>query len=281
MWRAGLLPIVLAAALAGCGGAGDAPATTATGPAPAPQPAPGPGRVPRAGELIGRSFTAITLRGRRPVAGSEVAVAFERDRLAVATGCNGLSGGWSIADGRLRTAELTQTMIGCEPRVTRQEAWLRELVESAPRIALEGSRLTLARADGSTVVLTERARPGGPPPIVGTRWRLESIVEGAGRGGSASSVPAGVEPPTLLLRADGRVDLFAGCNRGGGRARVRDDGFVVFGPLALTRLACEPDAAAVEAAVTAILDGRVAAGFEGQRLTLAQHGRALVFAPSG
>jgi len=274
MWRIAPLPLLAALLLVGCGGADDGDATTpvvqgrteplSAGPAPAPA------------ELVGRSFRAEKLRGRRPVAGSVVGIDFRARELAVQTGCNGISGGWTIAEERLRTRDLVQTMMGCEPRVTRQEAWLSSFLQSSPRIALVGRRLTLTRDDGSTVRLLERGADGGPPPIAGTRWTLESIV-GAGPNGSASSVPAGVSAPTLRITGAGRAELFAGCNSGGGSATVRDDGFVVFGPIALTRKACDEAAMRVEAAVTTVLDGRVAAGFEGDKLSLAKAGRHLVF----
>jgi heat shock protein HslJ len=274
MWRLAPLPLLVALLLSGCGDAGDDATTSPTvqgrtepvsaGPAPAPA------------ELVGRSFQADKLRGRRPVAGSVVGISFRARQLAVQTGCNGISGGWTVEEDRLRTNDLVQTMIGCEPRVTRQEAWLSSFLQSSPRIALVGRRLTLTRDDGSTARFVEREADSGPPPIAGTRWTLETIAD-AGPDGTASSVPAGVRAPTLRITSAGRAELFAGCNSGGGRATVRDDGFVVFGPIALTRMACDADAMKVEAAVTAVLDGSVAAGFEGDRLSLAKAGRRLVF----
>lgn len=166
-------------------------------------------------------------------------------------------------------------MMGCEEALMRQDVWLTEFLGTAPRIALRGDELTLA-GDGATIRMRERA-PTGPRPIAGTRWRLTTIGD---RGGTASSVPAGVDAPTLLIAKDGEVELFAGCNHGGGHAQVREDGFVVFGPLALTRKACEGDAAQVEAAVLAVLHGEVAAGFDGDgNLVLARKGAHLTFAP--
>ena len=290
----GVVPLVAAALatalVAGCGAADEPSGTTAAPAATAPDGGSEPGAsapdgaepAPTAAALEDRSFAAVTFAGRRPVAGSNAGISFADGRIAVTTGCNTLSGTYAIAaDGRLRAPDLVQTMMGCEPALTRQEDALRELLESGPRVALAGERLTLTGADGTALVLTERAEAPGPRPIAGTRWVLETIAGPGGADGSASSVPAGVEPPTLLIGEDGAVELFAGCNRGGGRATVRDDGFVVFGPIALTRMACDSAATAVEAAVTAILSGRVAAGFSEQKLVLAKRGRSLTFAPAG
>lgn len=257
MRRAGVLLAVLATAFAGCGDAADAP---------------------DAADLEGRGFASTSVEGRTLVPGSQVTIAFESERLSVNAGCNTIAGGWSVADGRLRTdGELAQTQMACPDALMRQDDWLGSFLSAEPRIALDGDDLTLA-GEEATIELTEAA-PRGPRPIAGTRWRLTSI---GGRDGTVASVPAGVEPPTLLISADGDVELFAGCNRGGGTAEVRDDGFVAFGPLALTRKACDRAAMQVEAAVVAVLDGRAAAGFSGEGdLSLARNGRHLLFTPAG
>lgn len=286
MRRLGVAALLLAvvALAAGCGDA-DEPSGTTGGPGTTTlggtETTGRGGAEPAAAALDGRSFDVVTLGGRRPIAGSGAGIAFEQGRLAVATGCNGLSGSYEItADGRLRSPDLVQTQMACEPPLMRQEAALQRLVESQPRVALAGEALTLTGDDGTELVARESARAPGPRPIAGTRWTLETIA-GRGPDGSASNVPAGVEPPTLLIDDRGRVELFAGCNRGGGGATVREDGFVDFGAIALTRMACDRAAMAVEAAVTAILAGRVAAGFSENRLVLSKNGRSLTFTPSG
>lgn len=287
MRRLGLatLLLVVAALAAGCGDADESPTGTAGAPAATAPGSTEPGGTeltPSASDLEGRSFDAITLGGRRPIAGSGVGVAFEDGRVAVTTGCNGLSGSYEITgDGRLRSPDLVQTQMACDPPLMRQEAALQRLVQSQPRVALAGESLTLTAGDGTELVLAESARAPGPRPIAGTTWTLETIA-GRGPDGSASNVPAGVRAPTLLIRDDGAVALFAGCNGGGGRAVVRDDGFVGFGPIALTRMACDRAAMAVEAAVTKVLSGRVAAGFSGEGdLVLSKGGRSLTFTPGG
>jgi heat shock protein HslJ len=278
---------VVAAFAAGCGDADESTGTTggpaATAPGTSDPVATTPGEEAiTAAALDGRSFDVTTLAGRRPVARSGAGIAFEDSRLAVTTGCNGLSGSYEItADGRLRSPDLVQTQMACEPALMRQEDALRAFLESQPHVALSGESLTLTGPDGTELVLAESARAPGPRPIAGTSWTLETIA-GSGPDGSASNVPAGVRAPTLLIAEDGTVELFAGCNRGGGRAVVRDDGFVDFGPIALTRMACDRAAMAVEAAVTSILSGRVAAGYSGQGdLVLSKRGRSLTFTPGG
>ncbi|MBB4661322.1 META domain-containing protein [Conexibacter arvalis] len=275
MWRSGIMVALVAAALAGCGSSDDGGAASTGGSFPATTTTAAP---PTADQLDGRDFAARRIDGAPPVAGSDARIAFRDGRLGASTGCNGIGGRYEIADGRLIADELFQTEMGCEPALMRQEERMRTLLGSHPRIALDGRRLTLTGDDGAAIELVERDRPSDPPPIAGTRWTLETIAEG-GSDGTASSVPAGVAAPTLLIGEDGAVELFAGCNGGGGSARVRE-GFVVFGPIALTRKACDEATNRVEATVTAILDGRVAASFEGAKLVLAKDGRQLVFTAS-
>lgn len=258
--------LVVPLAATGCGSSDDSPdaATSAAQPvAPA--------------DLDGRTFASTAVEGHELAPGTQVTLRFEAGTLGAQAGCNSLSGGYAVEDGTLRwTAEPVQTMIGCEPALQRQDEWLAALLTGGAEIAASGADgLRLTRGD-VVMELREGAAPGAgtPPPIAGTTWRLETIAD---RNGTAASVPAGVRTPTLRIGEDGTAVVFAGCNRGSASARLRDDGFVVFGPLMLTRKACEESAMQVERAVTSVLDGRVALGFEGQRLSAAKDGRHLVF----
>ena len=97
-----------------------------------------------AAELDGRVFCAATdTDGHEIVAGSEVTITFSGDTLAVATGCNGLTGGYTIESGRLVTGEMAATLMACEEPLTTQEAWIAEFVGSNPAIELDGNELEL------------------------------------------------------------------------------------------------------------------------------------------
>lgn len=264
--RISLLALTLAGllAVAGCGSDDDGAATTGSS-----------GTVPAAAQLDGRSFVSTAVRGRQLVPGTEVTIRFEDGTLGVTAGCNSLGGTYAIADGTLRwTAAPAMTMIGCEPALQRQDDWLAAFLSDGATVAAPDARTLALEHDGVTIELAEGASAAQPPPIAGTDWTLESI---GGRGDTVSSVPSGVPAPTLRIDA-GRAAVFAGCNRGGGNVQVRDDGFAVFGPLKLTRKACDRAAMAVERQVTSMLDGRVALGFDGSgNLSVAKDGRHLVF----
>jgi heat shock protein HslJ len=92
-------------------------------------------------------------------------------------------------------------------------------------------------------------------------------------GDAVSSVPLGVT--AALTFSDGRVDVEAGCNNGGGTVDITAT-TLGFGPIVLTKMACGPDAMAVEGAVGAALLGTVAYTIEADTLTLDAGGVGLV-----
>lgn len=257
------LVLLIALAVAGCGSDDDASGTTAAA-----------GAAVSAADLDGRSFVSTAVGGRELVAGTEVTIRFEQGTLGVSAGCNSLGGAYVIEDGTLRwNAAPAMTMIGCEPPLQRQDDWLLAFLSDGATIEAPTARTLALEHDGVTIELAEGASAAQPPPIAGTAWTLTTISDS---NGTAASVPAGVEPPTLRI-VGGQAQVFAGCNSGSARVQVRDDGFAVFGPLKLTRKACERAAMAVEREVTSVLAGRAALGFSGPDLSVAKNGRSLIF----
>jgi heat shock protein HslJ len=110
---------------------------------------------------------------------------------------------------------------------------------------------------------------------------LTTIIDGD----AASSVPAGVDQPTLRIGDDGTAEIFAGCNRG--RAEVdittTDEGEALrVGPVRLTKMACSDDAMAVEATVLSVLEAQPTFTISADRgLTLtAPDGTGLEYQPA-
>lgn len=277
--------LALAAVLSACGD-DDEPAATSSDPA-ATSGTPagtteGPGNttgtaITGSGPLDGQRFTAGRIEGRKLVDGTELALTFDGGRLNAKAGCNTIAGSYVFESDRLQQLDAVQTMMGCpEPGVDKQELWFAEFLKRGAEAKLEDGTLNLRRGDVS-IAFEPDDGPGGPPPIEGTRWVLVSLAEAkAGPDGTVSSLPAGVDPPTLEIKG-GKAAIFAGCNRGGGPAEYRADGFIVFGQLGLTRKACRGAAGDLEAQVLAVLDGKVAAGYEGDQLSLTKGGNRLLF----
>lgn len=97
----------------------------------------------------------------------------------------------------------------------------------------------------------------GTASIEGVEWQLRSID------GEEISGPV---VPTLLL-ADGAASGLAGCNRFTGSYTLENDSLEV-GPLATTRMACEPEIDDIERAYLVALDRVIAATPTSDGLTL-------------
>ena len=114
---------------------------------------------------------------------------------------------------------------------------------------------------GVGLVLLDREVSDPDRPLFGTRW----VVDGLVSGDAVSSMPVGVV--AALTFAEGRVTVEAGCNRGGGAVTV-SDATLTFGPIALTKMACEDGAMEVERIVSAVLSGEVRYAIEASTLRL-------------
>jgi heat shock protein HslJ len=164
-----------------------------------------------------------------------------------------LSGPW------LRTDELATTIVACARRsigrhldgavaVGRQE-W-----------TLLGDDLVL-RTDFGTVTLRDKAVVDPDRPLVGTSWRVDSLI-------SADAVTTSVAleraKPGLTLRADDTVVGWTGCNTFYGRAQVADQ-TVPFDAINTSAHRARGDGDVI--ATSAVLTGPVTAVVEADRLT--------------
>jgi heat shock protein HslJ len=226
--------------------------------------APG-GQAPQG--LDGRTFLSTAIVGRVLAAGSRVRLSFADGRVSAGAGCNSMGGSYAIVGGRLVVRDLATTEMGCDPQLMDQDRWVADLLDGAA-ITLDGDTLTLT--DGGTrLTLLDREVADPDRPLLGTRWILDGLISGS----AVSSVPLGVT--AALTFSDGRVDVEAGCNSGGGTVEVGET-TLAFGGIGLTRMACGPDAMATEQAVMAVLSGTVGYTIEAGTLTLDAGGRGLI-----
>ena len=222
----------------------------------------------------GKTFVSTDVQGAALVLGSRIQLTFKDGAVNAHGGCNSMSGAYVIAGDRVSVTRMASTAMGCEAPLMQQDEWLGDLLSDA-RIALAGDSLTL---DNGQIRLTLLDREVASPdkPLVGTKWVLDSIVDG----GAVSSVPAGVTASMRIV--DGQLELDAGCNIGGGPVAVTDD-TLAFGPMMLTKRACQAGPSSVEQAVTTVLTGTVAYTIDADLLTIDAGGSGLVFraTPSG
>ncbi|SDF88887.1 Heat shock protein HslJ [Blastococcus aurantiacus] len=178
-----------------------------------------------------------------------------------------------FATARLDGSALTfdgigQTEMGCPPEVM--------AAESAYLAALGGVRTSAVRGDelvlsGDAVELRfSRVAPLPDSPLAGTRWVLDTLVDGA----TASSTLG--EPAVLELGQDGALTASTGCRSIGGSWRSEGESLVVDAPY--DAFGCPPPADRQDVHVLGVLAARPVATIDADRLTLtADDGRGLVY----
>ena len=165
---------------------------------------------------------------------------------------------------------MAQTEMACDPAALMdQDTWLGSVLTSRPTLTLDGDTLTIA-AQGATVTMLDREVADPDRPLEGTVWTVDTLVAGD----AASSLPAGVRAPTLTLEG-GNVLVDTGCNTGRGGYTITGDA-LTFGPIATTRMACEPAAMQVEQQVLAVLTGSATFAVDADALTLTNGGTGVV-----
>lgn len=145
---------------------------------------PGDGDAPPA--LDGRTFLSRSVTGYELVAGTRIQLTFDDGNLGATAGCNSLGSPYSL-DGDTLVTEgqgMTQTEIGCDPPRHDQDQWLSGFLTSGPTAVLSGSELTLTKG-AITIELVDREVADPDRPLVGTSWRVDTVVQGD----AASSVP--------------------------------------------------------------------------------------------
>jgi heat shock protein HslJ len=205
-------------------------------------------------DLDGRTFlsTGVTEGGapRDLVSGSQVQISFGDGRLSASAGCNTMNGGYRVVGGTLVVEQLAMTEMGCPGELMEQDTWLADLLTAEPALAADGDQVTLTTAS-TVLTLTDREVADPDRPLVGTPWRVDSLISGE----MVSSVPAGAEA-SMTFGEDGTVQVSPGCNRGSG-SYTEGEGTVTVGPLALTRMACEGPRGELERAVLEVLEAGV------------------------
>jgi heat shock protein HslJ len=236
----------------------------------------------RSNDPWGRDFlsTAVTEKGqdRALVAGSRIRLSFTGDgRLVANAGCNTMSGQAEVRDGRLVVADLATTEMGCDAPRHAQDEWVAGFLSSGPSFDLAGNELTLS-VDSTEIRLQDREVADPDRPLRGTRWVVDTVVDGD----AASSVPEGAEAH-VILGEDGRFGGSTGCNQMGGTAAVDEAaGTISFSDVIATKIACEDDKMSLERAVLSVLDGEVAYDIQAERLSLIHlDGKRLVFRAAG
>jgi len=230
-----------------------------------------PANTDFAAVLDGQTFAATSVTGYDLAAAGTLSMSFADGMLSVSGGCNGQSAGYEVDDDQLTlTSDMASTEMACDEDLMAQDAWIAGLL--AAGVTLSGTAEALTMTSGDVVIELAPEAATGDGTLEGVTWTLESIIDGD----TASSLPAGAAPPTMVFAADGTVEVFAGCNNGG-TAYMATDATLTFEPMRTTMMACEPDATALETAMTTMLDGDVVYELDGNSLSLTKGTQSLVF----
>lgn len=230
-----------ALALAGCSGTADAEEPT----------------------LQGRTFISVNVEGEQIPGGGPMTLEFLDGRISAFAGCNRGAGSADLAGGHLNVGELASTMMACPPPFGDSDAWMTRLLDAHPAWTLDGDTLTL-RTPAATVRLTDKKVLDPDRPVIGTSWRVDSLITGDA---VMTSVALTESKPGLTIRDDHTVIGWTGCNTFYGRADVVAQ-TVTFGPLNTSGPPCPGEVGQIEASILRVLTGEVGAEVNADRLTL-------------
>jgi len=226
--RLAALAMLIALPLAGCAsdsGSGAGSATSATG-------ATAPGLAGTSWELAQYAAEGATTLTEVP-ADVRATADFTDDQISGSGGCNSFTGAYTTDGDTIEIGPLASTQMACVPEVTEVESGYLARLGAATTFAITDGTLTLTDASGQVVLAYAESEPVS---LTGTTWQATGINNGAG--GVASLVADSTV--TAEFAEDGTVTGSAGCNSYNGSYEVLGDTMTI-GPLATTRMACEPE----------------------------------------
>jgi heat shock protein HslJ len=183
------------------------------------------------------------------------------DGAAGGQACNHYGGDVEIDGSSYRSNGASMTDMACmEPGVMEAEAAYMAAYSAVESIRRDGDDLVL---EGPDVFL--RYEYVAPPPtadLVDTEWQLQSLLEGRGPEGTASSA----HPATLLLTSDGEISGTTGCRSFDGKW-VENGGEIAVPEMAMHG-ECSEELAEQDSFVVGVIGDGFKVEIEGQSLTV-------------
>jgi len=248
-----LTVVILGLSLSACSLIGGPGSSSGSNASPAPsQGQAGPSSSPSLGPagLDDREFVSVLVtqngKPKALVSGTKVRLSFPAGTLSASAGCNNMGGDYEIKDGALVVDQLAITDMGCQNNLMNQDQWLSTFLSSKPKVSLDGNNLVLT-SDSTEITFLDRQQAEPDQPLTGITWGLTTILDGE----TASSVPNGVTA-TLLFNDDGTVQIYDGCNSGGGQYTV-EGSTLHLSQVVSTQMACGGDKDEVAAAIRQVL----------------------------
>jgi heat shock protein HslJ len=162
------------------------------------------------------------------VDGYRITLTLADDEVGGTAACNSYGGRVAIVGDSFSLKDgLSMTEMACAPHVMGSESAYIAALSAVDMITLDGNTLTLTGPD--TELRFERLAPPPIRELTDTTWHLESMLEGTGPDGTASSAA----PAELLLTSDGKLSGSTGCREFEGEWIERGD------EILFTRLSAE------------------------------------------
>jgi len=208
----------------------------------------------------GKFYLLAQTAGLAVPEGATLQLSFKAGVMRESGGCNSGSGFYKVANSKLVVEFLSTTHMACADALMKFDDEVVTFLTSSPGIVIVGDVMTLQSSD-VTIILREAAAVADRP-LEGTPWTVTGTVEGD------ATQSLQTDPATILLEG-GSAQVFAGCNTGTATYTI-DGTSITWGPLALTRKACGPEATQLEQTVTAVLQGTTTYDIEGTKLVIMQ-----------
>ena len=180
--------------------------------------------------------------------GVKATAEFTTDQIAGSSGCNRFSGGYTTDGNTIDIGPLASTAMACAGAAMAVEADYLARLDEATTFSIGDGTMTMSDKAGQVVLsYTESV----PITLTGTNWSANGINTGTGRCPRWWPGPRSRRSSATTGPSSGN----AGCNTYNGTYEVSGSDMTI-GPLATTRMACEPDVSDQEANYLAAL-GRV------------------------
>jgi heat shock protein HslJ len=161
--------------------------------------------------LEDREFVLQFADGYTPVPGTVIRLSFVESSLSLHAQCNTVSSSYRISGSKLSVSDVTQTAMGCDEALMKQDDWLVEFLESVPTVTLKHDTLTLQSED-VVLVFVDREVADPNRPLVGPIWTIDTLITAD----TASTIPASKLPPTVVFKDDGSFAVSTACDSGTG-----------------------------------------------------------------
>jgi heat shock protein HslJ len=174
--------------------------------------------------------------------------------------CNSYTGGYTQSGSSLTISGLATTMMACPDTTAGVEEQMAAAMQKAATYTASAASLKIYDSSGKNVLVYQAAPKD---TLSGTSWTATGVNNGKG---AVESVAAGTTI-TATFGADGQLSGSAGCNQYTATF-TSADGTIVIGPIAGTRMACDPAVSDQETAYLAALDAAATYKVQGSTLEL-------------